>query len=275
MSMHGGGHNHHDEELASSSQPWALRAGISTVVSVALPMILRGTIIGDKSSLKSGAAYFFAVFASLTAFDAVKKSTNTWMSRMKNLQSSIYKHSTPLTRKFFFKNENAADRVTLLGIVINVLLSASKLWGGLAFNSAVLISDAGHSLSDLLSDFITLWAVQVARLPADEDHPYGHGKFESVGSLFLSLTLLVTGLSVGTWSYDKMVKVIVAGGGAGAGVMGANAANNAANSLSSGPTWPALLFALASILSKEWIYRVTKRVGLALNSQIIVANACT
>ena len=273
--MHGGGHNHHDEELASSSQPWALRAGISTVVSVALPMILRGTIIGDKSSLKSGAAYFFAVFASLTAFDAVKKSTNTWMSRMKNLQSSIYKHSTPLTRKFFFKNENAADRVTLLGIVINVLLSASKLWGGLAFNSAVLISDAGHSLSDLLSDFITLWAVQVARLPADEDHPYGHGKFESVGSLFLSLTLLVTGLSVGTWSYDKMVKVIVAGGGAGAGVMGANAANNAANSLSSGPTWPALLFALASILSKEWIYRVTKRVGLALNSQIIVANACT
>jgi len=42
-----------------------------------------------------------------------------------------------------------------------------------AFNSAVLVADAGHSLSDLLSDFITLWAVQIARLPADEDHPYG------------------------------------------------------------------------------------------------------
>ena len=106
---------------------------------------------------------------------------------------NTYRHSTPMTRKFFFKNENAADRVTLLGIVINVVLSIAKFWGGLAFNSAVLISDAGHSLSDLFSDFITLWAVQVARLPADEDHPYGHGKFESVGSLFLSLTLLVTG----------------------------------------------------------------------------------
>lgn len=43
----------------------------------------------------------------------------------------------------------------------------------IAFNSAVLVADAGHSLSDLLSDFITLWAVQIARLPADEDHPYG------------------------------------------------------------------------------------------------------
>ena len=67
----------------------------------------------------------------------------------------------------------------------------------------------GHSLSDLLSDFITLWAVQIARLPADDDHPYGHGKFESIGSLFLSLTLVATGLSVGAWSYEVCYTLLV------------------------------------------------------------------
>lgn len=42
------------------------------------------------------------------------------------------------------------------------------------------MSDAGHSLSDLLSDGVTLWAVRVSRLPPDDDHPYGHGRFEAV-----------------------------------------------------------------------------------------------
>jgi len=76
-------------------------------------------------------------------------------------QEGLVKHSTPLTRQYFFKNENAADRITLLGVYINVVLSVVKFCGGLMFNSAVLVADAGHSLSDLFSDFITLWAVQV------------------------------------------------------------------------------------------------------------------
>ena len=163
--------------------------------------------------------------------------------------------------KYFFKNENAADRITLLGVWINLVLSASKLVGGILFNSAVLVADAGHSLSDLFSDFITLWAVQIARIPADEDHPYGHGKFESIGSLFLSLTLLATGLSVGTWSYDKMKNILLA------------QVVSASKETLKLPTWPALLLAAFSIASKEWLFRVTRRVGNAMNSQILIANA--
>ena len=68
---------------------------------------------------------------------------------------------------------------------------------GITNHSSVLVADAGHSLSDLISDFITLWSVQIARLPPDDDHPFGHYKFEAIGSLFLSLTLLATGVSVG------------------------------------------------------------------------------
>lgn len=215
---------------------------------------------------------FLASFTSMWAWDSLKNVGRGYLLKVASLQSSLVKHSTPLTRKFFFKNENAADRVTLLGIFVNIILSISKFYGGIVFNSAVLVSDAGHSLSDLFSDFITLWAVQVARLPADDDHPYGHGKFESVGSLFLSLTLLITGAGVGSWSYDKMQAVIAATNGkifpdatTVAGLVGGAA--------SKVPKKAALYFALVSILSKEWIFRVTRRVGLALNSQIIVANA--
>ena len=55
---------------------------------------------------------------------------------------------------------------------------------GIAQHSTVLIADAGHSYSDLISEIITLWSAQIARLPPDDDHPYGHTMFEAIGSLF-------------------------------------------------------------------------------------------
>lgn len=176
----------------------------------------------------------------------------------------MVKHSTPLSADYFFRNDNAADRVTFLGVIINLVLSSGKAVVGVMCHSSALIADAGHSLSDLFSDFVTLWAVQVARLPPDEDHPYGHGKFESVGSLFLSLTLLGTGLSVGLSSYKKFLEVITV-----QRVQGIAAAAK----LVEVPTWPALVVAGLSILSKEWLYRITRRVGEKLNSQVVIANA--
>jgi cation diffusion facilitator family transporter len=176
----------------------------------------------------------------------------------------MVKHSTPLSADYFFKNKNAADKVTFLGVIINLLLSGGKVVAGVLCHSSALVADAGHSLSDLFSDFVTLWAVQVARLPPDDDHPYGHGKFESIGSLFLSLTLLGTGLSVGLSSYMKFIQVIAMQRANGIG---------AAASLIELPTWPALIVAFMSIVSKEWLYRITRRVGEELNSQVVIANA--
>jgi divalent metal cation (Fe/Co/Zn/Cd) transporter len=72
------------------------------------------------------------------------------------------------------------------------------------------------------------------------------------------LTLIATGLSVGTWSYGKMLKVIL---------------NGAKENIVKIPSWPALLLAAISIASKEWLFRITKRVGENLNSQILIANA--
>lgn len=65
---------------------------------------------------------------------------------------------------------------------------ARKLFAGIVGNSAAMIADAGHSLSDLLSDAVTLWAVRLSRLPPDDDHPYGHGR---CGSMNYAVPVLV------------------------------------------------------------------------------------
>lgn len=147
---------------------------------------------------------------------------------------------------------------------INVVLSLSKFFVGVTCHSSVLIADAGHSLSDLFSDFITLWAVNVGRLPPDADHPYGHAKFEAIGSLFLSLTLFGTGIGVGAVSNKRLLEIL--------------SMQRSSSTLLSAtaivlPKLPALLMAGISIVSKEWLFRVTRTVGERLNSQIVIANA--
>lgn len=161
---------------------------------------------------------------------------------------------------YLFRNKNQADQVTLVGVVVNLFLSISKFVVGVICHSSALVADAGHSLSDLFSDFVTLYSVQLARLPPDEDHPYGHHKFEAIGSLFLALTLLVTGFGIGTVANQELMQIVRKGGG------------QAAASLHL-PTPPALLMAFISIVSKEWLYRITKKVGDDLNSQVVIANA--
>ena len=212
---------------------------------------------------KQDMCIFLVVASTLSIFDSGRRTARRVIQRAKSLQESLLKHTTPLTRKYFFKNENAADRVTLLGVVVNVLLSGGKFTAGILCHSSVLIADAGHSLSDLISDFVTLWAVQIARLPPDDDHPYGHGKFEAIGSLFLAMTLLGTGLGIGVASYHRLVEVI------GMQRAGIKVGTHAMKS----PTRMALVAAGVSIWSKEWLFRITRRVGNALNSQVVIANA--
>jgi len=171
----------------------------------------------------------------------------------------ILQNTTKL--EFNVKN-NEADRVTFIGVFVNLFLSIGKASVGVTCHSSALMADAAHSLSDLFSDFITLWAVQISRLPPDEDHPYGHGKFEAVGSLFLALMLLGTGIHVGTTSNAKLFKILSMRATAGAGPIAVKV-----------PTVGALIMAGFSITSKEWLYRITRKVGDDLNSQVLIANA--
>jgi len=81
-----------------------------------------------------------------------------------------------------------------MGAALNAALSGSKGVIGVLSNSPALISDAAHSFSDIATDVITLAAHKKARQPADWDHPFGHGKFESLGTVSVGGVLVVTGL---------------------------------------------------------------------------------
>ena len=130
---------------------------------------------------KSDVGAFILLSGLLAIFDSIRDEAKAVIDKGDQWRLSMLKHSTPLSSDYFFKNDNAADRVTFFGVIINLLLSSGKAAVGIACHSSALIADAGHSLSDLFSDFVTLWAVQIARLPPDDDHPYGHGKFEKCG----------------------------------------------------------------------------------------------
>lgn len=246
---------------------------------VFVPALLRRLNRGTPLALlfkRTDFAAFLGISASLSLAEGIRRECKRVLDRVNDWRDGFLKHApkmdAPSARMVFLgpdtdysdaaNPEQAADRVTLLGVLTNVVLSIGKLAVGVTCHSSALIADAGHSLSDLFSDFITLWAVQIARLPPDDDHPYGHGKFEAVGALFLALTLLGTGLSVGGVSYSKLINIIKL-----------QKSGAAAAAMVKIPTFPALIMAFFSIVSKEWLYRITRRVGEDLNSQVILANA--
>jgi len=166
-----------------------------------------------------------------------------------------------------FQMDDAADRVTIIGSAVNLALSAGKFGVGVTCHSTALVSDAMHSLSDLISDFVTLATVRIGRMPSDASHPNGYVKYEAIGSLILSLTLLGTGLSVGAGASKNIFQLLVPAGGSTAASV-ATAASTA-----KAPGVAALFVAFLSVASKEWLYRITKKVGDDLNSTVLVANA--
>lgn len=99
------------------------------VFLAALLVLIPALIRKRLSKLDFG---IFAVTAvALSVFDTARFALKKYMSKIKMFQESMVKHSTPLTRKYFFKNENAADRITLAGVYINIMLSIAKFAGGI------------------------------------------------------------------------------------------------------------------------------------------------
>ena len=267
-------HNHEEQEedipvLSPQQKRVKQRRRIGSIVFAAVATF--GYKLAQKRPVtKTDILIFGLTTALLTLSDKLRRSVKRTIQKIQSIKNSILRHSTPPKEwlaSVLGKNDSAnaqADQVTLFGGAVNLVLSVLKLVVGVTCHSAALIADAGHSMSDLFSDVITLWAVQLGRLPPDEDHPYGHGKFEAIGSLFLALTLLGTGLSVGSSSYKKLLEILA--------MQRLQGLNSLAGSAQI-PSRPALLVALLSIVSKEWLYRITKQVGEKLNSQVVIANA--
>ena len=150
--------------------------------------------------------------------------------------------------------EKSIYRVTLVGSAGNLALLAFKFVAGVLGHSSAMIADAVHSLSDFFTDLIVLLFVKVSAKPQDESHDYGHGKFETIATLFIGLALV--GAAIG---------IIVSGA--------VKLAHWLGGEMLEVPGKLALWAALLSILVKEILFRYTAARGRKLNSQAVVANA--
>lgn len=143
--------------------------------------------------------------------------------------------------------------VSMVGIGVNVLLVIFKLFAGIIANSGAMISDAVHSASDVLATFLALLGVNMAQKGPDKEHPYGHERQECVISILLAGILLVTGIGIG---YQGLEKIL-----------------NMEQETIAVPGTLALIAAIVSIATKEWMYHYTKRVALKINSAAFLADA--
>ena len=150
--------------------------------------------------------------------------------------------------------EKEIYKVTLVGSFGNLVLLTFKFVAGVLGHSSAMVADAVHSLSDFFTDLIVLLFVKVSAKPQDESHDYGHGKFETIATLFIGLALV--GAAIG---------IIVSGSVKFANWLGGETLEV--------PGKLALLAALVSILLKEILYRYTVVKGKKLNSSAVVANA--
>ncbi len=144
--------------------------------------------------------------------------------------------------------------VTLVGSVVNIILTVFKIFAGVLGRSTAMIADGIHSLSDLLSDIVVIVFVKISAKGRDKDHDYGHGKFETFATLIISLMLIVVAVNLMSGGINK-IRQILDGGEV------------------SSPGMIALWAAVASIVLKEILYHYTIIQGKALNSPMMIANA--
>ena len=102
------------------------------------------------------------------------------------------------------KEQQIINKISRVGIIGNVLLSAFKLFAGIFGKSGAMVSDAVHSLSDVFATLIAYIGVRLSRRPSDADHPYGHERFECAASLILGLILAGTGIGIGYAAIRKL-----------------------------------------------------------------------
>jgi cation diffusion facilitator family transporter len=143
-----------------------------------------------------------------------------------------------------------AKRVTLIGALVNLLLGILKIVFGFIGKSHALIADGFHSLSDLLSDGLVLFASKFGSQEADEDHPYGHQRIETAATMFLSMLLIIAGSGIAWDALDQLVIGDI-----------------------DTPTLITLIIAMISIIANELLYHYTKHVGLKIDSDLLIANA--
>ena len=140
--------------------------------------------------------------------------------------------------------------ITLKGSVLNIFLMALKIAFGLFIRSSALIADGIHSLSDLATDFVVIISSRLSNRPADETHPYGHKKFETIASQLIAIVLVVVSFSL-IWSSVRSINL----------------------GKQNYPGFMVLIVASISVVSKEILFRLTQKISRTTHSAALYANA--
>ena len=144
----------------------------------------------------------------------------------------------------------AGRRVTLASIGINAVLITLKIFWGIFGQSRALLADGIHSISDFISDFVVLVGLHFLRKESDEDHPYGHGKIESVSTLFVGTILLLAAFRIGVEAATAIYRGEI-----------------------SIPNKYTIIIAALSVVFKETLFHLTVRIGKKAGSEAMIANA--
>ena len=145
-------------------------------------------------------------------------------------------------------------RVTLVGFAVNLVLSLAKLAAGVFGRSGAMVADAVHSFSDLATDVVVIVFARISAKPRDDGHDYGHGKYETLATILISMALGVVGVGILVNSIGAVRSVLDGG-------------------VLPRPGLVALVAAVLSIAAKEILYRYTVREGRAIDIPSVVANA--
>jgi cation diffusion facilitator family transporter len=140
--------------------------------------------------------------------------------------------------------------VTYAGMLVNIVLSAIKIAVGYPIGSLALVADGIHSISDLATDSVVLLGEKLGSKKPDRSHPYGHGRAETFAGIIIALILIVVG---GIMIYHATIAI--------------------ANDEVTTPHIAVLAVGIISIVSKEWLYRVTRKIAIKSHSPSLYANA--
>jgi cation diffusion facilitator family transporter len=141
-------------------------------------------------------------------------------------------------------------RIVVAGVIVNLCLTIIKVAGGLIGHSQALVADGVHSLSDLATDMVVFFGLRYSSKPRDQEHPYGHGKIETLATTLVGGLLILTGFLLGFGAVRSGIAQTVGT-----------------------PHWLALVAAIVSIVFKEALYHYTMRYARRINSSALVANA--
>lgn len=149
--------------------------------------------------------------------------------------------------------QKVANKVSLVTIIGNIVLSVMKLIAGIVAHSSAMISDAIHSASDVFSTFVVMIGIKLSSKSADKEHPYGHERLECVAAIVLSIVLLITGLGIGADALKA--------------IMQKDYSNLQI------PGILALIAAIISIVAKEGMYWYTRHYAKKIDSSALMADA--